>query len=87
MKVHELITALQAIEDKNLEVVMASDPEQNSYRLLTEVNSDLHRYIEEGETLEVRYAKLTKAMRKDGYTSDDIMKASEADGECIVLVP
>ena len=80
MKVSELITKLQEL-DPECHVVLSSDDEGNSYRLLHAIE-DNSAYILEGRyAVEVGIHVLTPELQKAGYSEEDVVKGKP----CIVL--
>jgi hypothetical protein len=79
MKIKELIANLQKL-DPNCDVVLSSDNEGNSYRLLSTI-SDNSTYTRDAHIIEVGLGKLTPSLQKMGYTQEDVL-----DGKpCIIL--
>ncbi len=71
MTVAELITKLSRVDSSRV-VVLSSDEEGNSYRLLGSVSDD-YQYKDR----EIGLEKLTAQDRKQGYTDEDMMEGGE----------
>lgn len=79
MKVKQLIKRLQRL-NPNDDVVLSSDDEGNSYRLLNSI-CDNSTYTKDGYNIEVGLGKLTPELKEGGYTEEDVL----AGNKCIIL--
>jgi len=81
MKVSELITRLQAVENKDRVVVLSRDCEGNGYSELYSMADDQQFSASEGE---IGMKKLTDAAREAGFGEEDVMAHGEP---AVVLWP
>jgi hypothetical protein len=81
MKVHELIKALKSA-DHNIDVVLSSDSEGNSYSVLG--RAVIGYTI--NEDAEVHLSSLTQHHIDNGYTEDDLDQTGTGR-PCVVLWP
>lgn len=81
MKIRELLKVLTELNPE-LDVLVSSDKEGNSYSLLED--AELMRYIEGDDGVEVFIAGLSEELREEGYTEEDIRLDATP---CLVLWP
>jgi len=77
MQIKKLIAELQKL-DGDLEVVLSSDEEGNSFSKLAEITGPMVY-----NNRETGFEKLTAGLVKAGYTEDDMMTGEK----CVVLYP
>jgi len=81
MKIKELKKILKNYDD-DMEILMSSDAEGNSYDFLSDVN--LVAYKTYDRHVEIGLSELTDKLREQGYTEEDLIE----DGKIgIVLYP
>jgi len=83
MKVRELKAILAKCDD-DIDILVASDGEGNSYALLSEVNTTDYAWNQDAQDAEIRLRNLTPDLIQEGYTEEDTMP----DGKkCVVIWP
>ncbi len=87
MKVSDLIVALSEL-DPEAHVVLQADPEGNSYCHMRGVEGGMV-FIDNRYEQTVKYRKLTKKLKDDGYDKSDCWnRESDGDAEdCVVIFP
>ena len=82
MKVKELKKLLEKVDD-DLIVICQADREGNGYSPLSDMDDSCVYEADSTWSGEVGYAKLTPALKKQGYGEEDLR-----DGEpCLILLP
>lgn len=82
MTVKELIKELEQCNPDDL-VVMSTDEEGNGFDTLVDVESN-NVYVPKDREIHIK--KLTKALRSQGYTKEDLYEGDDAV-DCVVLWP
>lgn len=71
MKAKQLKEILAQCDDDDV-IIIASDPEGNSFHQLGELSVGVYAWDDEEEEIGIR--KLTLELEKDGYSEEDVMK-------------